>query len=103
MSQVHVHVLYPPSSRFDWSYYIETHMPLAGAKLDLVEWWVAKGVDATVPSTYQAIATLVFESVEKWNASFARAGAELMADFPNYTDATPVVQVTQVNGSGRKT
>ncbi|MFW2829432.1 EthD family reductase [Sphingomonas sp. ID0503] len=102
MPRVHVHVLYPHSERFDWTYYVEQHMPMAGAKMDLVEWWVAKGLDDVAPAAYQAIATLVFDSLEKWTSSFAAFGPDLLTDIPNYTDAVPTIQVTEISGSGKK-
>jgi uncharacterized protein (TIGR02118 family) len=103
MPQVIVQVMYPPSSRFDWDYYKSTHMIMAGKEFDLVSWEVAKGIDSVLPSTYQAIATLVFASREVFEASFARVAPKLLADIPTYTDAQPVIQVTEFQGSGKKT
>lgn len=103
MAQVTVHVLYPPSKRFDWEYYKATHMTMVGREMDLLHWSVAKGIEAVTAPTYQAVATLVFESREKWLASFAASGSKLLADIPNYTDSQPVVQVTEFQGSGKKT
>lgn len=103
MAKLIVHVMYPPSERFDWAYYKSTHMPMVGKEFDLLHWSVAKGIDSVVPATYQAIATLIFESRDDWEASFARMGQKLLADIPNYTDAQPVVQVTEFVLDGQKT
>lgn len=103
MSQVHVHVMYPPSSKFDWDYYVKTHMTMAGAEMDLLYWTASQGIDAITQPTYQAIATLVFESREKWLQSFERCGSRLLADIPNYTDAVPILQVTEIRGTSKKT
>lgn len=103
MAQVIVHVMYPASKHFDWDYYTSTHMTMVGREMDLLHWTAAKGIDAAVPPTYQAIATLVFESREKWLQSFEKAGPNLLADIPNYTDAQPILQVTEFQDSGKKT
>ena len=103
MPQVIVHVMYPPSSRFDWDYYKSTHMTMVAREFDLISWSVAKGIDSVVPSTYQAIATLVFASRSVFEASFAKVAPQLLADIPKYTDAQPVVQVTELRDSGKKT
>lgn len=102
MTQVIVHVMYPPSSRFDWSCHESAHLAMVGQEMDLLHWDIARGVDAAVSSTCQAIATLFFESREKWLQSFEKVGAKLLEDIPRYTDAQPVVQVTEFAASGKK-
>ncbi|BAT60331.1 EthD protein [Variibacter gotjawalensis] len=98
---IKVSVLYPPSDKFDWDYYLAKHMPLVsdrlGAALKKAE--VSKGVAGGAPgapATYAAICTLSFDSVEAFQKAMGAHAAEIMGDIPNYTDATPVVQISEV-------
>ena len=39
---------------------------------------------------------MTFESVEAFEAAMASDGAEIMADIPNYTNAQPVLQISEI-------
>ncbi|MDH0639311.1 MULTISPECIES: EthD family reductase [Pseudomonas] len=92
---INVQIMYPAGGSFDWDYYIGTHMPMAERELRPVEWSVFRGTNAGIPLTYVAVASIIFTDTEAWEAAFARAGAELLADIPNYTDITPILQVSE--------
>ena len=99
-------VMYPKSEdlKFDMDYYRESHVPmmrrltgerLKGFSVDRA----ATGPD--LPAPYAVIAHLLFESVETMQAVLGEHGATLMADIPNYTNAQPVIQVSEISWAWR--
>ena len=97
-----VSITYPNAAgaRFDWNYYQGTHLPMIGRKLGglgLASASVLKGeqaADGSVPA-YTAMAFLTFSSLENSKAALASGEArELMADIANFTDVTPVIQLS---------
>lgn len=100
---VKVSVLYPasPTTRFDIAYYAQRHMPMVRSKLGkaLRGTAVDKGVSGAAPGTaapYHCVGHLMFDSVETFRAAFDPHAREIMADIPNYTNAQPVVQISEV-------
>jgi uncharacterized protein (TIGR02118 family) len=98
---IKVGVFYPQSAKFDWDYYINKHTPmvgkLMGSALKKVE--IDKGVAGGAPgtsATYQAVCLLHCDSIESFQAAFGPHAAEIMGDIPNYTDAQPMVQISEV-------
>ncbi|TMP32928.1 EthD family reductase [Pseudoalteromonas rubra] len=95
---IKVSVLYPKGENitFDTDYYCNKHIPLAkarfGSTCKKVE--VEAGIGEEAP--YIAVGNLYFESVEAFQFAFAQHEAELMGDVVNYTNATPVVQMSKV-------
>ncbi len=95
-------VMYPndPGSKFDMDYYLGTHVPLVGKH------WSDKGLngvklikgmatpDPDTPPPYQVVATLDFDSLEAFQGAVAAAGAEVMGDIPNFTDVSPIIQIS---------
>jgi uncharacterized protein (TIGR02118 family) len=60
---------------------------------------VDKGVAGGAPGTrpaYVASAHLFFDSVEAFQAAFNPHAKEILADIPNYTNAEPAIQISQV-------
>jgi uncharacterized protein (TIGR02118 family) len=100
---IKVSVLYPnkPGSRFDMSYYINTHMPLAMRLLTkgLRKTEVDAGLQGTKPGEPPAFfggCQFYFDSVEAFLEAWSPAATELMADIPRYTDVTPIIQFNEV-------
>ena len=100
---IKVSVMYPsgPDARFDMDYYRDRHMPMVQARMGsaLKFYTVDRGLAGGAPGqppVYAAAAHLHCESVEAFQASFAQHGRELLADVPNFTDITPVIQVSEV-------
>jgi uncharacterized protein (TIGR02118 family) len=98
---IKVGVFYPQSSKFDWTYYLNSHTPmiqkLLGPSLKKVE--IEKGIAGGAPgtaATYQTVCTLHFDSVEAFQAAFGPHAGAIMGDIANYTDAQPVVQIGEV-------
>ena len=100
---IKVHIFYPPtpSGRFDMAYYCERHMPMVKARIGAactsftVDAGLAGGAPGS-PPTYVAVGALLITSVEALQAALATHGAEIMGDVPNYTDAQPILQISEV-------
>ncbi len=102
---VKISILYPntPGARFDFSYYVETHMPLSlsllgthpGFRGASVERGLGGGEPGAAPA-YIALCHFLFDSVENFMAAFQPHAAVLQGDMPNYTDLVPVIQINEV-------
>jgi uncharacterized protein (TIGR02118 family) len=100
---IKVSVMYPnqPGARFDHDYYRDKHMPLVKARMgDACKYYtVDKGVSGGAPGTpptYVAMSHIFCESAESFQAGFGPHANEIMADIRNYTDLTPVIQISEV-------
>jgi uncharacterized protein (TIGR02118 family) len=96
-------VVYPraPDATFDYDYYQNIHLPLAGRR------WAAAGMvggeallGQSAPngsaSPFFAIGVLHFESLDALNAALAGEHApEILGDIRNFTDVEPIVQINQ--------
>ena len=100
---VKVSVFYPngKSTQFDIGYYCDRHIPLVqrllGSALKSVS--VEHGICGERPGTspaYVAMGHLVFDSVEAFQSSFGPHAQEIMADIPRYTNAQPILQISDV-------
>jgi uncharacterized protein (TIGR02118 family) len=100
---IRVSVLYPQKAgtRFDWSYYLGTHMPMVRRKLGAalknvaVEQGMAGGAPGT-PAAFVAVCHLGFDSVAAFQAAFDPHAKEIMGDIPNYTEIQPIIQLSEV-------
>lgn len=100
---IKVSVLYANTkgSKFDMVYYLNKHMPMVKQKLGAackglaVEQGLAGGAPGA-PASYVAMGHLMFDTVEAFQAAFGPHAGAIMADVPNYTDITPVIQVSEV-------
>ena len=100
---IKVHIFYPPgpSGRFDMAYYCEKHMPMVKAHIGeactgfTVDAGLAGGAPGAPPA-YLAVGAFTITSVDAWQAAIAKHGAAIMGDVPNYTDARPVLQISEV-------
>ncbi len=97
-----VTVMYPntPGSKFDLDYYMGPHMELVGKHWgdSMISARAIKGIgtsDPDTPAPYQVMAILEIESVEVLQQMMADHGAEVMGDIPNFTDTTPIVQISE--------
>jgi uncharacterized protein (TIGR02118 family) len=88
-------VLYPTGDGriFDHDYYRDRHVPLALRTWGLEKAEIDKGVDGP----YVAAVHFQFDSLETMTAALSVEGsAQVTADVANYTDITPVVQVSEI-------
>lgn len=98
-----ISALYPntPGSRFDADYYVAKHTPFAHDLLGphgLVSIRTTLGIsglDGAAPP-FWVIAEMVFVSRQTFDAAMAACGATLFADIVNYTDVSPVLQLSAV-------
>ena len=102
---IKISILYPNTkgSRFDMSYYIDTHMPLSIGLLSTHSGFkgvsVERGLGGALPGTdaaYIAMCHYLFNSAEDFMAAFTPHAAVLQGDMPNYTDIEPIIQVSEV-------
>lgn len=100
---IKVSVLYPnaPGARFDHLYYRNKHMPLVKARMgsNCKYYTVDKGIAGGAPGTpapYVAMCHIFCESVDAFQAGFGPHATEIMADIQNYTDLSPVIQISDV-------
>jgi len=102
-SMIKVSVMYPntPGARFDHDYYRDKHMPLVKARMGdaCKSYTVDKGMAGGAPgapATYVGMCHIFCDSVEAFQAGFGPHAKEIMADIPNYTDQSPVIQISEV-------
>lgn len=100
---IKVSVLYPnpPGVRFDFAYYCSQHMDLVrkclgeACKAIAVDRGVAS-VEANSRAPFVAMGHLYFDSLERFQQSFAPHAERIMADLSNFTDSQPLVQISEV-------
>ena len=100
---IKVSVIYPnsPGARFDHDYYRSTHLPLiknrmgAGLKYYTIDKGLSGGAPAS-PAPFVGMCHLLCDSVEAYQASFGPHAQEISGDIRNFTNVTPVVQISEV-------
>ncbi|WKB53091.1 EthD family reductase [Eleftheria terrae] len=100
---IKVSVMYPntPGARFDHAYYRDQHMPMVQARLGehCRSYTVDKGLAGGAPGSappYVAMCHIFCDSLEAFQAGFGPHAQEIMADVANYTDLTPLLQISEV-------
>jgi uncharacterized protein (TIGR02118 family) len=86
---------------FNMEYYEMTHMPMVAGFLgsNLVKYTIEKGVTSGIPNQplpYMAIGTFYVRSLSDYQAAIAPKRDAIRADFANYTNIAPVIQVSEV-------
>ena len=92
---IRLSVYYPQGddSTFDHDYYRDKHVPLA------LKTWGLDGaeIDRGVNGPYVAAVHFRFDSMEALGMAMGLPGtADVMADVPNYTNITPVMQTSEI-------
>ena len=105
---IKVSVMYPSGdgATFDIDYYVNKHIPmvveLCGPALHSATVDAGLGGrEPGAPPPYLAIAHLVFDSIEDFQNSMGPIQQQLAADAPNYTDATPTLQISEIALGGQ--
>jgi len=100
---IKVSVMYPniPGARFDHDYYREKHMPLVKARMgeSCKYYTVDRGVSGGTPgseATYIGMCHIFCDTVQSFQAGFGPHTKEIMGDIANYTDISPVIQISLV-------
>jgi uncharacterized protein (TIGR02118 family) len=103
MHMIKVTTLYPNTAgaRFDHDYFRDTHMSLVKERMGAacLTYTLDKGLSGNgpdVPPAYVAISHIFCDSVESLFDAFTPHADELRRDIRNFTDATPVVQISEV-------
>ena len=99
-----VTVMYPENkgTTFDMDYYQTTHLKMVGEKwggMGLKGARVLKGVAGGAPGSsapYRVMAVVDFESLEAFQSAVKAHGDEIFGDVPNFTNITPVVQISDI-------
>jgi uncharacterized protein (TIGR02118 family) len=100
---IKVSVMYPntPGARFDHKYYKDKHMPMVKSKMGdaCTHYTVDRGLAGGAPGApaiYVGMCHIFCNSMEAFQAGFGPHAKEIMADIPNYTDLTPIIQISEV-------
>lgn len=100
---IKVSVMYPfdESKTFNMEYYETKHMPMVAGFLgsNLVKYTIEKGISSGIPNQplpYMAIGTFYVKSLTDYQAAIGPNRDAIRADFPNYTNVTPVILISEV-------
>ncbi|MBV9427888.1 MAG: EthD family reductase [Bradyrhizobiaceae bacterium] len=100
---IKVSVMYPnkPGVRFDHEYYRTKHLPLIKSRMGagLKYYTIDKGLadkEGRPLNPDVAMCHLLCDSVEEYQSSFGPHAQEIREDIANFTDATPIHQISQV-------
>lgn len=98
-----ISIMYPyaEGKTFDMVYYEAKHMPMVAALLgsNLVKYTIEKGVAGGIPNAplpFIAIGTFYVKSLKDYQAAIAPNRDAIRSDFPNYTNASPVIFISEV-------
>ncbi len=98
-----VSVMYPnqKAARFDINYYQTKHLDLVKKHLQpfgLIKTDVEKGISGggDQPAPYICIGNLYFDSRDGYDRGIAEAGPILRGDIANFTDISPVRQISEI-------
>ncbi|CDF86786.1 hypothetical protein PKB_5476 [Pseudomonas knackmussii B13] len=83
------------------SHYRDIHMPLVKERMGdkCKHYTIDKGLaggEPGAPATYVGMCHIFCDSVEAFQAGFGPHAKEILADIANYTDQTPVLQISEV-------
>ena len=100
---IKVSVMYPnsPEARFDHDYYRDKHLPLIKSRMGaaLRYYTIDKGLAggaSGAPAAYVAMCHLLCDSLEAYQSSFSPHAQEIRGDIRNFTDRTPITQISEV-------
>ncbi|WP_128543074.1 EthD family reductase [Larkinella soli] len=100
---IKVSVMYPyaEGKTFNMEYYETRHMPMVAGFLgsNLVKYTIEKGLAGGLPNQplpFMAIGTFYVKSLSDYQAAIGPNREAIRADFPNYTNVSPVILVSEV-------
>ncbi|GAB3974244.1 hypothetical protein GCM10028806_29690 [Spirosoma terrae] len=100
---IKVSVLYPyaEGKTFDMDYYEKNHMPYVAGLLgsNLVRYTIEKGISSGIPNSplpFMAIGSFYVKSVTDYQAAIAPHREAIRADFPKYTNISPIILISEV-------
>jgi len=100
---IKVTILYPngEGKKFDMDYYTTKHFPLLktlfgdALKATAIDKGIAGGAPGA-PVPFAAIGYLYFDTLADFQNGMKINATKIRADIPNYTDITPVIQISEV-------
>lgn len=100
---IKISVMYPntPGASFNHEYYKDKHMPMVKERMgsSLRSYTVDKGLAGAAPgkpAAYLAMGHLFCDSIEAFQKGFGPHATEIMGDIPNYTESSPLIQISEV-------
>ena len=100
---IKVSVMYPfaEGKTFDMAYYETKHMPMVAGFLgsNLVKYTIEKGVASGIPNTplpFMAIGSFYVKNLADYQAAIGPNRDAIRADFPNYTNISPIILVSEI-------
>jgi len=100
---IKISIMYPfaEGKTFNMEYYETKHMPMVAVFLgsNLVKYTIEKGLISGIPSQplpFMAIGTFYVKSLEEYQAAIAPHRDAIRADFARYTNAVPVILISEV-------
>lgn len=100
---IKVSILYPArrGARFDFDYYLKTHMPMSLRLMgDLIKGVsVERGLCGVEPGSdpaYVALCHFLCDSRASFEQAFLPHASTLQGDMTNYTDIAPVIQFSEI-------
>jgi uncharacterized protein (TIGR02118 family) len=101
---IKVTVLYPNAANatFDMKYYVTHHLPMVRDKCapECRSIAAESGVGSAEPGSqapYIALGHLTFDSVAAFQKSFGPNAPAILADIPNYTNTSPIIQISEIS------
>lgn len=100
---IKISIMYPfaEGKTFNMEYYETKHMPMVAGFLgaNLVKYTIEKGLSSGIPNQplpFMAIGTFYVKNLSEYQAAIAPNRDAIRADFVNYTNAVPVIFVSEV-------
>jgi len=102
---VNISSIYPNKAggRFDFDYYLNTHMPMSIDRLSGGKGFKGVSVERgerieslNIDSAFVAMCHYYFASLEDFLAAFLPHAEELQGDVVHYTDIAPIIQINRV-------
>ena len=100
---IKVSVMYPnsPGARFDHDYYRDKHLPLVKERMgDRCRYYtIDRGIAGGTPDDppgYIGMCHIFCDTAEDFQAGFGPHADEILGDIPNYTDLSPIMQLSEV-------
>jgi len=100
---IKVSIMYPfaEGKTFNMEYYETKHMPMVAKFLgsNLVKYTIEKGVASGMPNTplpFMAIGSFYVKDLGAYQAAIAPNRDAIRSDFANYTNAAPIILVSEV-------
>ena len=101
MTKVSVMYPYSEGNTFNMEYYETRHMPMVAVLLgeNLVKFTIEKGIASGIPNTplpFIAIGTFYVKNLGEYQKAIQPNRDAIRADFPKYTNITPLILVSEV-------